>query len=143
MAALISAPAVIAAISEFRQRQYDQSLLHGLPLIAFLTPVLMAISQDQLLVTAIGNIYALALSIALIAAGLGARSLRQTNLGLCAISLLFILRFVDSNLSLVARGLAMVMVGVGFVAVNLWLLRRQKELPSSDPSTSHVDSEPL
>lgn len=48
------------------------------------------------------------------------------NYGLLIITALIICRFFDTNLSFVLRGLLFIGVGVGFFAVNYWMLKKRK-----------------
>jgi len=41
--------------------------------------------------------------------------------------LLIICRFFDTNLSFVLRGLLFVLVGLGFFAMNYWMIRKRKQ----------------
>ena len=133
--AVLSSLSTFVSIRELRARTFDQALLHGVPAIVLCEMALLAVVGSEPLNIGIGNLYALALCIALIAAGLSAQSLRRSNLGLTAITLLFMVRFADSELSLVARGLAMMLVGGGFVATNIWLLRQRRAQLSKSPNS--------
>ena len=123
---LLAAQPLRAALAHLRARRFDQALLLGLPLLALVGAPLLALTGAELLVMLLGNAYALALGVALMLAGLSARSLRQTNIGLATLSVLFIARFLDAELSMIARGVAMVAVGIAFVGVNVWLVRRTR-----------------
>jgi hypothetical protein len=108
-----------------RGRRFDLAMLCGLPLLALVGLPLNA-AAGELSVMVLGNAYTLALGLALLLAGLSAHSLRRTNVGLAVVALLFVVRFVDSELSMVTRGVAMVLVGIAFVSVNVWLVRRKE-----------------
>ncbi len=70
------------------------------------------------------NVYALAIGIALIREGLRQRELRQISSGLTLLAGLVLLRFFGGEWSFVARGLAFVAIGLGFLFAHAWLRRR-------------------
>ncbi|NGY05240.1 DUF2157 domain-containing protein [Solimonas terrae] len=70
------------------------------------------------------NAYVLAIGIALISEGLRAQRLRAVSSGLTLIAVLVLLRFFGSEWSFVLRGVAFVVVGLAFLAANLWLRRK-------------------
>jgi uncharacterized membrane protein len=58
--------------------------------------------------------------------GLQQGSLKRMNLGLLVVSLTILMRFFDSDLSFVLRGLVFIAVGLAFLFMNLRMLRQQK-----------------
>lgn len=70
------------------------------------------------------SVYVLVLGLALIRHGMQTRQTGTATRGLFLITLLVLLRFVDTEWSFTARGLAFMLIGVAFLAVNLWLRRR-------------------
>jgi len=106
---------------EARQRNWQMAVAMALPMVSILGSVLA--NADIAIV--LGNLFAFALGLTFVWSGLEALRLRRTNVGLSILSLLFGLRFVDSEWSLLARGVGMMIVGLAFVAVNVWLVRRQ------------------
>jgi uncharacterized membrane protein len=75
--------------------------------------------------TAIVNAYVLWLSISIIINGVGEHSLGIVNAGMLLLGALIVARFFDIELSFIARGIAFVLVGLGFLAANLVLVRRK------------------
>jgi len=75
----------------------------------------------------LAHLYALALAAALIRSGVAQGELPLANLGVLLISALVLLRFFDSDLSYVLRGVGFIVTGVGFFAANLWLRRRLRQ----------------
>jgi hypothetical protein len=57
--------------------------------------------------------------------GLRENRLGVVNAGMLMLSALIITRFFDSDLSFVVRGLAFIVVGIGFFATNTVLIRRK------------------
>ena len=74
----------------------------------------------------LAHLYALALAAALIRSGVAQGELPLANLGVL-LSALVLLRFFDSDLSYVLRGVGFIVTGVGFFAANLWLRRRLRQ----------------
>lgn len=122
-----------AAVRALATRAFDRAALYALPAVAALGIALRASSGGELLPVLLGNAYALALGVALLSAGLSTRSLRRTNLGMAVLAALFVVRFLDMDLSMLARGVAMVVVGVAFAGVNVWLVRRTRPRPDTGP----------
>ncbi len=70
------------------------------------------------------NLFLSALGIVAIVWGVRRRRMDYANGGLGIVALLLVVRFFDSDLPLVARGLVFVAVGIGFLVANRWLGRR-------------------
>jgi hypothetical protein len=87
----------------------------------------------------------LAFGSGLLTVGLRAGASSLANRGLGVLSLLFLLRFFDSELSFVARGLSFVLLGCAFLGVNAWLARKRQDgsgrsVPSEPPSSAGASS---
>ena len=72
------------------------------------------------------NLSLLAVGVVTIRQGILTRSLKRMNLGLLVVSLTILMRFFDTDLSFVLRGLVFIAVGLGFLYMNLRMLREQK-----------------
>ncbi|HET8883064.1 MAG TPA: DUF2157 domain-containing protein [Solimonas sp.] len=70
------------------------------------------------------NAYVLAIGIAVIADGIRGQRLREASSGLTLIAVLVLLRFFGGEWSFVVRGIAFVIVGLAFLAANVWLRRK-------------------
>jgi len=64
---------------------------------------------------------------ALLALGLRAQSASLANKGLGVLTVLFVARFFDSELSFVARGIGFVALGIAFLVINMMLSRKRAE----------------
>jgi uncharacterized membrane protein len=73
------------------------------------------------------NVYVLAMGIMTVVTGIKGRQLGPVNVGLLLIAALVVARFFDMDLGFVVRGLAFVLVGIGFLVTNLLIVRRAKE----------------
>jgi uncharacterized membrane protein len=72
------------------------------------------------------NLSLLTMGVLTIRQGILTRSIKRMNLGLLVVSLTILLRFFDTDLSFVLRGLVFIAVGLGFLYMNLRMLREQK-----------------
>jgi hypothetical protein len=59
--------------------------------------------------------------------GIESDSLRRMNAGLATLSLTILLRFFDTDLSFVLRGLVFIAIGAGFLYMNLRMVRRRQQ----------------
>jgi hypothetical protein len=69
------------------------------------------------------NLYLFALGIGTLVIGLRGRRLGVVNAGMFVLSAVILCRFFDEDLGFLARGVAFIVVGVGFLVTNLVLLR--------------------
>jgi hypothetical protein len=125
---LLAAGAAWLAWQEFRAG--DRLLA---PVLGILTPLawVLPLLADQALAPAVilGHVYALALAGALIRTGLSRSQLGMANQGAALIAALILLRFFDSDLSYIVRGVGFIVTGAGFVAATLWLRRHVRSAP--------------
>lgn len=75
---------------------------------------------------ALVNLYLIAFGVVLLIAGVRETSLGRANLGAAVLGLLTLARFFDTDWSFLVRGAAFIAVGLGFVLVNVVLLRRRR-----------------
>jgi hypothetical protein len=93
--------------------------------IIFLLLFLIGLYQP-LISRALTNILLLALGIYTIREGAAADKLWKMNYGLLILSVLIACRFFDTDMSFVLRGLLFVAIGVGFFAMNFYMIRKRK-----------------
>jgi len=91
------------------------SLFLILFLIAFQQPILAVIAS---------NLFVLTVGIFYIFEGHQQNSLAQLNLGLLTLSILIIARFLDIDLSFIARGVLFIIMGIGFFWANYQLVKK-------------------
>lgn len=72
------------------------------------------------------NLYIFIIGIQTIRLGARRNHLGLLNYGLMIIVALVVLRFVDSHIDFVIRGILFVLTGIGFFATNLWMLKKRK-----------------
>jgi hypothetical protein len=71
------------------------------------------------------NLFILALGIFTLLRGIRAGRVFEANLGMLVIASLAVARFFDSDLEFVARGIAFIAIGIGFLVTNLVVFRRR------------------
>ncbi|MBI1320492.1 MAG: DUF2157 domain-containing protein [Candidatus Hydrogenedens sp.] len=98
----------------------------ALPLLTYPTYVLAAAQFSPGIITFVYNLFAFALGVATLVTGARRGSLGQANIGMALVSMLAILRFFDSDFGFLLRGVVFILVGAGFLVVNLYLSRRNK-----------------
>jgi uncharacterized membrane protein len=96
----------------------------GLPL-TFLGFGLTDSHLGQGIFSAIFSIYMFAGGIAYMVTGIKSNDSKTVNFGFALVSAVIVLRFFDTDLSFVVRGLVFVILGVGFLATNVFLGRRR------------------
>ena len=71
------------------------------------------------------NVYLFGLGLGALIAGIRSHKLGSVNAGLLTLAASILARFFDSDLSFLARGLAFILIGIGFLATNIVMLRRK------------------
>jgi hypothetical protein len=85
------------------------------------------------------NLYVFALGVCVLVNGVRQDSLFNMNKGAALLALLFLFRFFDSDVDFVVRGIACILVGAGFLGMNLWVLRKRKsaQLDAVNTANNH------
>ena len=86
----------------------------------------LSVSPFDLLFMIMFNVILLALSVFCILDGTRKMSLYNANMGMAALCALSFLRFMDSDLSVVTRGFAFLIIGAGFLLFNLYFAKKKK-----------------
>lgn len=74
------------------------------------------------------NLYLLGVSIACVVHGVKSQQAGLFNGGVALFSLLLLMRFVDSDLDFIAKGIAFILIGMMFLGVNVWYSKSIKKL---------------
>lgn len=122
----------LTALCVYKVRRSDFSSLSwmGSPVLALLFFAGLSVTDtNELSVVAAGafNLYLFALGVYTISSGLRREQLGVINGGMAILSLLFIVRFFDSDLGFVVRGIAFILIGSGFLTANLFMARKFRE----------------
>jgi uncharacterized membrane protein len=122
-AALVAAGLCVAAVLK---RQPGRIVFGIAPVLALAALGLSAVFELRQPMSLIFNAYVLALAVTTLVSGVRQRRLALANAGVLLVALLVVARLFDSELGLLVRGIACMVIGVGFLATNLVMLRRRK-----------------
>ena len=122
--ALVSATGVLLAWF-FREKRYDTFPIGLAGFFGFVGYVLVSLGAPEEVGMGLFNLYLFAVGSITLAVGIGRSNLTTTNAGLLMLATLIVARFFDWNLSFTVRGIAFIAIGIGFLAVN-FLVRRKE-----------------
>lgn len=97
--------------------------LAGLAAIGWLA----AVYDLEIFAATLFNLYLIGLGLGTLVQGFRNRRLGPVNAGMAILALLILCRFFDSDLGFVLRGVAFIVIGIGFLATNVVLLRWKGE----------------
>lgn len=123
MTILIIATAIVLFYDNLKRRDSVISLFTALPLLALVA--FFSRGESTILPLLIFNVYLFVLGINCIATGNRNNSLGAINAGMLILAILIMIRFFDSNINFILKGLAFIAVGSGFLATNIMLMRRK------------------
>ena len=86
----------------------------------------IALSAESWAATLLMNLYVFALAVAALRSGLAQGRFAETNAGMLLLTALIVMRFFDTDVGFLVRGLAFIGAGAGFLVVNAMLLKRRK-----------------
>ncbi|MFA6349846.1 MAG: hypothetical protein WCY12_02835 [Candidatus Omnitrophota bacterium] len=119
---LIVATAVLLFYDNIKRKNITVALFGALPLLAIFG--FFVHSYSLMLLLLIFNIYLLVLSIRHIAIGIRGNNIGTVNIGMLMLAILIMSRFFDSNIGFVMKGVAFIIIGIGFLTANAMLARR-------------------
>lgn len=76
----------------------------------------------------VSNLIMLSVGVGFIVFGVRSTALPQINIGMAAICALIVMRFFDSDMDLLWRGVVFLLLGTAFLLVNLKILRARKRI---------------
>jgi hypothetical protein len=118
------------AVRLVRHRRRMAAVLASTPVWAAAGWVAALSVPESVNVTAsFAHVAALGIGIAACVEGLREGSLGKANGGLLLIAAVAVARFFDADIPFVVRGVAFILVGAGFLAINARLLRRRRVAP--------------
>ncbi len=121
LAWLIAGLALLA--DAVRRGAVAQALLGALPIVVAIGLILVKASPWASV--ALMNLYIFGLGVGVLSAGVRSHSLGTMNAGMSIISALILCRFFDADIGFVARGVAFIVIGAGFLVANLTMLRKR------------------
>lgn len=110
-----------------RRGQTDKLLFGAAPIVAGITYLLCGFGLNDLFPIIMFNAYLLVLGVGTIALGVRDGRLSVVNIGMLIMTAAIVARFFDSSMGFVVRGVAFIILGIGFLTTNLLLLRRGVE----------------
>jgi uncharacterized membrane protein len=121
---------VLLVASVVRRNRLLPYLWCSSPVVAALAYPLVASTNNEIIGTVLFNLYLFVLGLGTLAVGLRDRKMGIINAGMVILAALIVVRFFDSEIAEIVKGLAFIAVGAGFLTANLILAR--KMAPSSD-----------
>lgn len=121
---------VVASLLLYRvgnQNGFRNVLSKSYTFVVFLVLFLVGLSSP-LVSRGLTNVLLLALGVYTIREGAAANKLWKMNYGLLILSILIACRFFDTDMSFVIRGLLFVAIGVGFFAMNYYMIRKRRAM---------------
>lgn len=108
------------------KRREGLDLIFSLVPIMTITGFIIASFRGSGYSELIFDVYLLILGIYIVTHGIKNHSLGLANGGMLIIAVLIVLRFFDSDLGFLEKGIAFILVGSGFLLANNFMVRRQK-----------------
>ncbi len=129
---VIYIPLAWLVVMAMRGRKYHSLILGASAAAALLSCMLSRITSDSIPAMLVFNAYLAFIGISLIAAGVRSSRLGKLNMGMAVLSLLIFLRFFDSGLDILLRGLTFIVIGSCFIAANVLMVRRKAVLKRAE-----------
>lgn len=131
----LAAFAVVALLLDRRRDRLTMLWTVSVPVVAIMWPLVAASEgTDARWIAALAfNLVLLGVGIATVASGVRSQSLGTVNLGMVVIAALVVVRFFDAEIGFVAKGLAFIAVGIGFLVANAVMTRRLRRAQRAVP----------
>jgi hypothetical protein len=120
----LAAPAGAFFVNAVRTRSRETALFRALPALCFAFYFYRVSGGTPEPALVVFNAYALALSLTLIRSGIVAGRLAAANRGILLLAALVGLRFFDSDIDFIFKGIVFLLLGAGFLTTNVVLLRK-------------------
>ena len=127
--AMFPLAATILWVRSWERRAWHEAMLGAIPVLAFIGWI-GAMNNAAPIAAALFNLFLIAYSIGTLVIGLRGRRLGVVNTGMLTLAAVILCRFFDANLGFVLRGVAFILIGLGFLAANLVLLRKKGAVQS-------------
>lgn len=126
LVALLAAAAIVMLVRLFRTRRRTPILFGLLPAVTVAGYGLRYLTGGEIPSMLLFNAYLFTLGLSTLIMGVSRNRIGTVNAGMVIITGLLVARFFDSDFGFLARGLAFIAIGVGFLATNWVLVRRAK-----------------
>jgi hypothetical protein len=127
MAAMLLATGCLAYLL-YRRESQTNILPLALPIVLFLFHLWANQENLALIASVFFNIVFFTLGIKFLIQGIRDDRLGLANQGLLFLVLIIGTRFLDIEFSFLVRGVVFVLLGIGFLVTNLWMVRKKKEV---------------
>lgn len=118
--------ALCLLVTSVRRGQKSRILFGIIPIIAIIGYGLAVCSQDEFPAMMLFNAYMFALGLGTVIHGTRNLRIGTVNGGMLILTALIIARFFDRELGFVARGIAFILIGAGFLVTNIILVKLAK-----------------
>lgn len=122
-----------------RSQQTATQLFGAMPIVSLASYVMVAAGASSDLALVIFNVYLFACGLVVTINGIQSGHLGTVNAGMIILAALIVARFFDSEFGFVVRGLAFILIGVGFFVVN-WIIARKISASPTDQETTNGHS---
>ncbi|MBF0216864.1 MAG: DUF2157 domain-containing protein [Candidatus Omnitrophica bacterium] len=109
-----------------RRRETMRAFFGALSITAVLGYILGILAASLAMV--LFNLFLLCVSVGRIVVGMKSFDLRVINTGMFMLAALILARFFDSQIGMAVKGIAFIIIGIGFLAANLVIIRRKGSL---------------
>jgi len=123
---VLLAGVVLFAVWYARRKDYPVMLWVTAPALAVIGFAIASAEGMEDVPPLLFNGYLLALGVLVLRQGIHEGRMVLANGGMGILALLFTLRFFDSDMGILVRGIAFILIGAGFLGANLWLSRKLK-----------------
>jgi hypothetical protein len=118
----------IAALSLWMwswSRQAWQEVILGAVAATAVVGWIAAINEVEVISAVLFNLYLFVLGIGTLVFGIRSRRLGTVNAGMAVLAAVILCRFFDGDLNFLVRGMAFIVIGIGFLMTNLRLMQRK------------------
>ncbi|MBI4558539.1 MAG: DUF2157 domain-containing protein [Candidatus Hydrogenedentes bacterium] len=130
---LFASLAVILLADAVRRHHWQRCLFGVMPLLAALGYAATSADAPEAVAQVMFNLYLAILGVVTLVGALHDENMVQLNFGLAMLAGLITARFFDTDLDFVVRGVAFILIGIGFLSANLILLRRRSNTREDQP----------
>jgi uncharacterized membrane protein len=124
IAAIFPVAALAWWVWDRRRWAKHEAMLGAMPLVAIFAWT-CGMRSATTIAAALFTVYLFVFGVGTLVTGLRGRRLGIVNAGMTVLAAIILCRFFDSNLGFALRGVAFILIGIGFLATNLVLLRRK------------------
>lgn len=122
---LLMAGAVLLLVTCVRRNRTGELLFGAIPILAIIGYSFSRSGTNVLVPIILFNLYLFTLAISRIVMGIRNTHLGLVNFGMLMLAALVAARFFDSNIGFAMKGTVFIIIGIGFLATNIVLIRRR------------------